>query len=202
MRFGYSRCSSTGQSLDIQIEELNKAVCERIIQEKISGKNVEDRPELQTLLRFMRKGDELFVTRIDRLARSVADLCAIAKMLAEKECRLVILHQNMDTSSSYGKFMLHILGSVAEFERDLLRDRQRAGIDRWKEKLRTGEATLPARTPKFDPEEIRRLYHHNMKPRAIAKKLGCAANTVYRVLELGAGNPVTKDRTEHKEAAE
>lgn len=194
MRFGYSRCSSVGQSLDVQIEELNKAVCERIIQEKVSGKNVEDRPELQTLLRFMRKGDELYVTRIDRLARSVVDLCNIAKMLDEKECRLVILHQNMDTGSSYGRFMVHILGAVAEFERTLLRDRQRAGIDAWKEKIRTGEATLPKRTPKYDHEEIRRLHHHNLSARAIAKKTGATLTTVYRILELNAPNPATRGR--------
>lgn len=189
MRWGYARCSTLDQSLDIQLDDLNKAVCERIIQEKVSGKNIEDRPELQMLLRFMREGDELFVCRIDRLARSVADLCAIAKQLDEKQCRLVIIHQNLDTTSSYGKFLLHILGSVAEFERELLRERQKAGISRWQERLRTGEATRPKRTPKFDHEEIRRLFHHNMSARAIAKKTGATLTTVYRILELNAPNP-------------
>jgi len=193
IRFGYARCSSTGQNLDIQIQTLNGQACERIIQEKVSGKDIDNRPELVTLLNFMRKGDELFVTKIDRLARSVSDLCAIAKMLDQKECRLVIVEQQMDTASTYGRFMLHVIGAVAEFENGLRRERQRAGIDQWKEKLRTGEATLPARTPKFNPDTIRQMHHNNIKPRDIARKLKCSNQTVYRILELGAKNPVKRN---------
>lgn len=194
MRFGYARCSSIGQSLDIQIETLNAQVCERIVQEKVSGKDIDNRPELQALLNFMRKGDELFVTKIDRLARSVSDLCSIAKLLDKRECRLVIVDQQMDTASSAGRFMFHVIGAVAEFENGLRRERQRAGIDAWKEKIRRGEVTRPKRSPKFDHEEIRRLHHHNLSARAIAKKTGATLTTVYRILELNAPNPATRGK--------
>lgn len=202
VRYGYARVSSNSQSLDIQLDDLNKNVCQHIRSEKVSGKNIDDRPQLQLLLEFMQEGDELVVTRLDRLARSVVDLRNIISLLEKKKCTLKVTQQPVDTSTSVGRMIVGMLGLFAEFELEIRRERQAAGIQAWKEKLRTGEVTLPKRTPKFDPEEIRRLYHHNMKPRAIAKKLGCAANTVYRVLELGAGNPVTRDRTEHKEAAE
>lgn len=181
MRFGYCRCSARDQSLDIQIEELNKHACERIVQEKLSGTSM-DRPQLQTFLEFMRKGDELYVCRIDRLARSVSDLCAIAKYLDDKGARLVITQQQMDTGSTYGRFMMHVLGAVAEFETGLRKERQMAGIEAAKAKGVYANATK--RTPTFDPKEIHRLYHNNMRPRQIAKKLGCSWQTVYRVLNL------------------
>lgn len=167
----------------------------------MSGKEIDNRPELQALLNFMRKGDELFVTKIDRLARSVSDLCAIAKLLDERECRLVIVDQKMDTASTYGRFMFHVIGAVAEFENGLRRERQMAGIAAWKEKKRTGEAPTPVRGPVYDHEEIRRLHHHNLSARAIAKKTGATLTTIYRVLELNAPNPATRGRRKANGAA-
>ena len=182
MLFGYARCSTTDQNLDIQIAELNRHACERIIQEKASGKDMENRPELRTLLDFMRSGDVLYVTKIDRLARSVSDLCDIAKRLDEKGCRLVITQQQMDTGSSYGRFMLHVLGAVAQFENSLRRERQMAGIEAAKTK---GIYARP-RKKKFDPNEIRRLHNQNMRPVDIARKLGCSKHTIYQALDLNA----------------
>ena len=182
MLFGYARCSSTDQNLDLQIAELNKHACERIVQEKASGKDMDNRPELRTLLNFMRSGDVLYVTKIDRLARSVIDLCDIAKTLDAKGCRLVITQQQMDTGSSYGRFMLHVLGAVAQFENSLRRERQMAGIEAAKSK---GVYARPRRK-KFDPDEIRRMHNLNMRPVDIARKLGCSKHTVYQALDLNA----------------
>lgn len=189
-KFGYARVSSNSQSLDIQIADLNKHVCEHIRSEKVSGKNIEERPELNIILQFMRTGDELVVTRIDRLARSIIDLRNIIDLLNKKGCTLRATQQPIDTSTSIGRMMIGFLGLFAEFELEIRKERQRAGIDAWMDKVRRGEVETQKRTPKFDPAEIRRLHHHNMKPRAIAKKLGCSNQTIYRVLELGANNPV------------
>ncbi len=193
IKYGYARVSSNSQSLDIQIADLNKHVCEHIRSEKVSARNIEDRPELRLLLEFMRNGDCLCVTRLDRLARSVVDLKNIIALLEKKGCTLQVTQQPIDTSTSIGRMMIGMLGLFAEFELEIRRERQRQGIDAWKDKISAGEVALPKRQPIFDPEEIRRLHHHNMKPRAIAKKLNCSAQTVYRVLQLGADNPVKQN---------
>ena len=182
-RYGYARCSSKDQSLDIQIDELNKHACQMIRQEKVSGVSMEDRHELKVLLEFMQPGDELFVCRIDRLARSVSDLCAIAKYLDDKGCRLVITQQSMDTGSNYGRLMMHILGSIAEFETSLRKERQMLGINAAKAR---GVYNKP-RPPKFDPEEIRRMFHENVSALQISRKLKCSRQTVYRALGLNQG---------------
>lgn len=180
MRFGYSRCSSVGQSLDIQIADLNAHACERIVQEKVSGRSVDNRPELRNLIDFMRKGDEMWVTRLDRLARSTLDLCNIVRELEEKGCSLHATQQAIETKSPTGRLLVQILGVVAEFENEIRRERQLAGIALAKE---NGVYNRP-RSHTFDPEEIKRLYHLNVRPREIAKKLGCSAQTVYRILNL------------------
>jgi DNA invertase Pin-like site-specific DNA recombinase len=188
-RYGYARCSTAEQNLDVQIDILNRHACEMIRQEKVSGTSLEGRHELELLLEFMRPGDELFVCRIDRLARSVSDLCAIAKRLDEKGCRLVITEQQMDTGSSYGRFMLHILGSVAEFENALRRDRQMAGIA----KARESDAyKVHKRGPTYDREEIAALLETGMPITRIAKKMGCAEFTIRRARkEIQAASEVS-----------
>lgn len=192
VRYGYARVSSNSQSLDIQLTDLNKHVCEHIRSEKVSASGDVDRPELRLLLEFMREGDSLYVTRIDRLARSIIDLRNIVDLLNKRGCKLVCTQQPIDTSTSIGRMMISFLGIFAEFELEIRKERQRAGIDAWKDKLSRGEAQIPKRTPKFDPEKIRQLHHNNMQPRAIAKKLGASAQTIYRVLQLNADNPVKR----------
>ena len=177
VRYGYARCSTADQNLEIQLEELNKHACEMIRQEKVSATSMEGRHELELLLEFMRPGDELFVCRIDRLARSVSDLCAIAKRLDEKGCRLVITQQQMDTGSSYGRFMLHVLGAVAEFETALRKDRQMAGILKARE---SGVYRVHKRGPTYDRAEIAALLETGMPITKIAKKMKCAEFTIRR----------------------
>jgi DNA invertase Pin-like site-specific DNA recombinase len=132
MKYGYARVSSKDQKLEDQIELLTKSGCDMVRSEKVSGRNVNDRPELQVLLTFMRAGDELWVTRIDRLARSVLDLCNIVKQLRDKGCQLKAVQQSIDTSTAAGAAFLSMLGVFAEFENEIRRERQMAGIARAK----------------------------------------------------------------------
>jgi DNA invertase Pin-like site-specific DNA recombinase len=135
MIIGYARVSSTGQSLDIQIEAPTAADCEKIYSEKRSGRTAVDRPELTRALDQLRAGDQLVVTRLDRLARSVGDLHRLVDQVNATEATFRCLQQGgVDTTTSTGKLMLAILGAVAEFENDIRRERQRDGIEKAKER--------------------------------------------------------------------
>ena len=134
MKYGYARVSSSGQDLTIQIEALTKAGCETIRQEKVSGTSVQGRDELNTLLEFLRKGDELVVTRIDRLARSIRDLQNIVYDLDKKGVTISATEQPINTQTSAGKCFLDMLGVFGEFETNLRKERQMEGISKAKEK--------------------------------------------------------------------
>ena len=125
MRVGYARVSTTEQSIDAQLDRLKD--CEKVFHEKLSGKK-DDRPELARALEFVREGDTLVVTRLDRLARSVSHLCSIADTLKRKGVELQIIDQAIDTSTPAGQFLFHMLAAVAEFELSIRKEAQRAGI--------------------------------------------------------------------------
>jgi DNA invertase Pin-like site-specific DNA recombinase len=177
MKAGYARVSTKDQSLDVQIEALNRAGCEVVRAEKMSGTNLDGRPELTALLTFLRAGDSLVVTRIDRLARSIADLQTIVATLKARGVALVCTEQPIDTTSAAGKCFLDMLGVFAEFETNLRRERQAEGIERAK---KTGRYSGGKR--RFDDEEIRRLHAAGVGPAAIARQVGCAVMTVYRAI--------------------
>jgi len=126
--YGYARVSSEDQDLSLQIEKLKAAECEIIRSEKRTGTTRESRRELETLLEFLRPGDTLVVTRIDRLARSVADLQDIVRTLKSKSVSLKATDQPIDTASAAGKAFLDMLGVFAEFETSLRKERQMEGI--------------------------------------------------------------------------
>jgi DNA invertase Pin-like site-specific DNA recombinase len=128
MIFGYARCSSVSQSLDIQIEALKAAGCEVIRSEKKSGTTREGREELDLLLAFLRPGDVLMVVKIDRLARSISDLLNIARTLREKGASLRTVDGMSFDDTPTGTLLMQILGVVAEFENALRKERQLAGI--------------------------------------------------------------------------
>lgn len=127
MKVGYARVSTTDQNLEGQLNKLKEAGCDKLFEEKQSGKSAKDRPRLQECISFVREGDILVVTKLDRLARSVFDLHAIANKLQEKSVDLVILNMNLDTSTPAGKLMFTMLGAIAEFERDLINERTTEG---------------------------------------------------------------------------
>ena len=124
MIYGYARVSSVSQDLAIQEEALKSVGCEVIRSEKVSGTSVQGRDELNNLLDFIRDGDELVITRIDRLARSVKDLQDIVHQLREKNVGLRAIEQPVDTTTPAGKCFLDMLGVFAEFETSLRKERQ------------------------------------------------------------------------------
>ena len=132
--YGYARVSTTGQDLTIQREALKAAGCKVIREEKVSGTSRQGRAELDTLLQFIRSWDTLVVTRIDRLARSVADLQDIVRTLRKKGANLLVTEQKVDTSTATGKCFFDMLGVFAEFETNLRRERQMEGIAKAKAK--------------------------------------------------------------------
>lgn len=181
--YGYARASTVDQDVSIQVAALRAAGCEVIRSEKVSGTSRVGRDELDLLLTFVRSGDTLMVTRIDRLARSIMDLQTIVHELKTKGVALKATEQPIDTSTAAGKAFLDMLGVFAEFETNLRRERQMEGIAAAKAKgVYTGGKTV------IDREEIRRLrFDDNLGATTIARQLGISRPSVYRVLgELAA----------------
>jgi len=123
---GYARVSSYGQSLEVQLEKL--AFCDTVFQEKQSGRN-DDREQLQRCLNALQVGDSLVITKLDRLARSTRDLLNIMSRLDKMNVKLVVLDQQIDTSTPTGMLLFTMLGAIATFENDLRKDRQSQGVD-------------------------------------------------------------------------
>jgi DNA invertase Pin-like site-specific DNA recombinase len=175
--YGYARVSSTDQDLQIQIEALKAAGCEVVRSEKVSGTSTSGRVELNTLLEFLRRGDTLMVTRIDRLARSVADLQDIVRDLRSRGIDLRATEQPIDTSSAAGKAFLDMLGVFAEFETSLRRERQMEGIRRAK-----AAGVYKGRPASIDPASVLTLVESGHGPTEIATRLGIGRATVYRLI--------------------
>ena len=128
---GYARVSSVGQRLDVQVAKLKH--CDKLFQEHTSGLAA-TRPRLADCLEYVREGDTLVVTRLDRLARSTWHLCQIAEILARKQVHLHVLDQSIDTSDATGRLLFHMLGAIAQFETELRAERQREGIQKAQER--------------------------------------------------------------------
>jgi DNA invertase Pin-like site-specific DNA recombinase len=126
---GYARVSSVGQSLEVQLDKLHAVGCDPIFQEKASGTR-EDRTALKECLRYIRKGDVLSITRLDRLARSTLHLCQIAAELDKKDVALKVLDQNIDISDATGRLLFNMLSAIAQFETELRAERQMDGIQK------------------------------------------------------------------------
>lgn len=175
--FGYARVSTVGQDLAIQIAALKAAGCQTIRYEKKSGTERGARPELQILLDFLREGDTLVVTRIDRLARSMKDLQDIVHELKGRGVALKATEQPIDTTTAAGKAFLDMLGVFAEFETNLRRERQAEGIEAAKARgvYKGGKARI-------DPDAVRSLITDGMKPAHIARQLGISRGTVYKYM--------------------
>jgi DNA invertase Pin-like site-specific DNA recombinase len=130
---GYARVSSRDQNLDVQLQKLRSVGCKKIYQEKERGTTTQ-RPQLIACLNYVREGDTLVITKLDRLARSTLDLCNISKKLEDATVELRVLDQNMDTSSSTGRLLFNMLGAIAQFETEIRLERQLEGIKKAKEK--------------------------------------------------------------------
>lgn len=181
---GYARTSTTDQKagLEAQLRDLRGAGCAKLFHEELSAVAT-TRPELDRALDYVREGDTLVVTKPDRLARSTADLLAIAKALDTKGVTLRILSMNVDTSTATGKLMLTLLGGIAEFERDLMLERQREGIAKAKQE---GKYKGRAPTARAKADDVLRLKGEGMTADAIAAKLDIGRASVFRILKDAA----------------
>jgi DNA invertase Pin-like site-specific DNA recombinase len=180
MLYGYARVTTTDQDLSIQKTALTAAGCDIIREEKVSGTSTEGREELATLLQFLRDGDTLVVTRIDRLARNMRDLQNIVHDLRQRGVNLKATEQPIDTSTAAGKCFLDMLGVFAEFETNMRKERQLEGIARAKA---NGVYTGKGRPAPIDAAQVRALKAQGMGATEIAKELGIGRASVYRVLE-------------------
>jgi DNA invertase Pin-like site-specific DNA recombinase len=189
MIYGYARASTTDQenSIKTQTEALKAAGCTVVRSEMVSGASREGRRELQTLMEFLRDGDVLIVTKLDRLARSTVDMLNIVGELGERGVGFKSLAESaIDTTTPAGRLMLAVMASIAQFERERLKERQREGIDRVKRNgeisEKTGRYKYAGPPIKHDAAKIREMRAAGMGPAAIARELGCSQMTVFRAI--------------------
>jgi DNA invertase Pin-like site-specific DNA recombinase len=181
--YGYARVSTIDQDLTLQEQALRVAGCDVVRAEKVTGTRRTGRTELELLLAFLRPGDTLVVTRIDRLARSIKDLQDIVCELKDRGVTLKAIEQPVDTRTAAGKAFLDMLGVFAEFETNLRRERQMEGIAQAKAK-----GVYKGRKPSIDPVEVQRLrLEEKLGATAIARRLGIGRASVYRVLAAADG---------------
>ena len=177
--YGYARVSSVDQDLEIQIAALRAAGCSIIRSEKRSGTSTQGREELKTLMEFLREGDELVITRIDRLARSVGDLERIVEELRERGVALRATEQQIDTSTASGQCFLEMLGVFAKFETALRRERQLEGIAKAKA---AGKYLGRKPTAMAKAAEVRELADQGVAKSEIARLCTISRSSVYRAL--------------------
>ncbi|CCT61051.1 recombinase family protein [Acetobacter pasteurianus] len=178
MRYGYARTSTTDQNPEAQVAALQAAGCDVIRTEQKSGTKLEGRTELQTLLQFMRPGDALVITRVDRLARSIGDLQTIVQTLADRGVSLVCTEQPVDTTTATGKCFLDMLSVFATFENNLRKERQAEGIANAKAK-----GVYKGRKPSIDREQVKAMRAAGLSAIEISNRLGIARAHVYRCLK-------------------
>ena len=180
MQVGYARSSTVDQEAGFQAQRraLEAAGCDKVFSEKVSS--VAQREQLEAALDFVRDGDSLVVTKLDRLARSVAHLVAIGERLEAKGVALKVLEQAIDTSTSTGRLMFNMLGAIAQFERELMLERQREGVAKAKAE---GKYKGRAPTARAKAPQVLRLHAEGIGPTEIAKRIGIGRASVYRILD-------------------
>jgi len=178
MFVGYARVSTGEQNLDLQRDALKNAGCEHLFHDEMSGAKAE-RPGLTQALQFLRAGDTLVVWRLDRLGRSLTDLIARMAELRERNIGFKSLHESIDTTSPAGKLQFHIFSALAEFERDLIRERTMAGLRAARARGRFGGSK-----PKLTQEKVKMaaslMKDKTNKIKDICTTLGVSRATLYR----------------------
>ena len=180
-KVGYARVSTIGQSLDVQLSKLTEYGCEQIFKDKRSGATA-DRPSLKECRNYVRKGDSLVITKLDRLARSTFHLTQIAEELKQKGVDLVVLDQSIDTSTPTGKLLFNMLASIAEFETQIRSERQMEGIAKAKEKgVQFGRK---AKLSETEIKNLRRDRDQGVKISVLIKQYSLFKASVYRMLAV------------------
>ncbi len=183
MLIGYARVSTQDQTLNLQLDALKKAGCEKIFTDTMSGTKTE-RPGLEEALDFIRPGDTLVVWRLDRLGRSLPHLIETITTLHTREIGFKSLTEHIDTTTSGGKLVFHIFGALAEFERDIIRERTQAGLQAARARGKKGGRPNALKDKKMAMAQA--LY--NDKTNAIAdicKTLHISRATLYRYIQIG-----------------
>lgn len=181
MKVGYIRVSKKDQNPDLQRRELEAAGCEKLFEERISSRK-EDRPQLRAALDYCRAGDILVVWKLDRLGRSLRELIDLVNELREGGVEFRSLRESLDTTTPGGKLVFHVFGSVAEFERDIIRERTMAGLEAARARGRKG-----GRKPVMDPKKIAlasKLMRDRETPVSeVCEAVGVSRATIYRYVE-------------------
>lgn len=178
---GYARVSTEDQALDSQLDDL-KVRCGKVFTDKMSGKKA-DRPGLKQCLDYLRPGDTLVVTKLDRLARSVADLVQIMSALGKQGIEFTSIHDNIETNTPHGKFIFHVFGAIAELESGLASWRTRQGLNAARSRGRLG-----GRKKKMTQEKVEaamKLLSTEMSPGDVARQLGVSRATLYQYFPGG-----------------
>jgi len=185
MKIGYARVSTKDQNLDLQIEALEKVGCEKIYQEKISGAT-KSRPELDKMIEQFREGDELYVWRLDRLGRSLKHIIDMVLSLNEKGIFIKGLVDGVDTSTINGRLFLNLMASLAEYERELIRERTNAGLQSARARGRTGGRPKGYTKETISKLLIMRIFYKDptKTPEEIYKPLGLTRATFYRYAKV------------------
>jgi len=186
MLIGYARVSGQDQSLDLQLDALRAAGAEKVFTDKLSGARA-DRPGLSEALSFARPGDVLAVWRLDRLGRSLPHLIETVKGLEQRGVGFRSLTEQIDTSSTGGRLIFHVFGALAEFERDLIKERTHAGLAAARARGRVG-----GRPRAMSDEKLRvakKLLAEGNSPKVVAEVVGCSVPTLYRWLPANPAVP-------------
>ncbi len=177
MLIGYARVSTQDQNLDLQIEALRKAGCQKVFEDKLSGSRA-DRPGLAKALEMVREGDTLVIWKLDRLGRSVKHLVDLVGELHARDVQFRSLTDAIDTSTPAGRFFFHVMASLAEMERELTVERTRAGLEVARQLGRTGGRKRQMTESKI--RSARKLLAEGIPPRDVARNLGVSVPTLYR----------------------
>lgn len=197
MKIGYARVSTQDQNFDLQIDALEGVGCEKIFKEKVSGVKAH-RPELEKMLSELRENDVVYIYKLDRLGRSMKDLIALVEKFRERNVSLVSITNHLDTTSSQGKLMFNLFATLAEFERDLIRDRTMSGLEAARARGRKGgRPTGLSDQAKSKAIMAAALYKDEIGVDSIAKQLGISKATLYKYLRhqgitIGGTHPVKK----------
>ena len=199
MNIGYARVSKRDQSLDLQLDGLKAAACELLFSEQISGATRE-RPELEKMLVQLRRGDVVIVWKLDRLGRSLKDLVSLVNEIQNKGAEFKSLQDHIDTTTPHGKLTFHLFAAIAEFERDIIRERTLAGLKAARARGKKGGRPKGLKPEAQEKAKIAEMLYKQgeMSTEAIGKHLSISRTTLYKYLHY-RGVPIQNNSSTNRE---